>query len=379
MSSPARIENLPKQLEQKWVRILGVDYLHLVLDDGSDLYLTEHGLPFAANLLPENYWTDKDWFHAHSEKLPGSSTLYKIEIKPVGGVSKPIVLKWSRMGQDIPGETEVSDLAGARFNSPFEEFGLVRELRSRTTYGARSVYTHKPLAIYVPRQIVEPERMGRKSYWMKAVQKKHREVALDPKRRYAVIYEWVKGIDAVAAWKAGLMEENNARRLVKRSNREMAEKGFRVRDSKPHHLIVRPAGNNLARDRDGRLLYALVDFELLERTPEHEEKVRALRRRTYLERQAHRFESHEAYQTRLSPVRLMDVDYVFGPVESTGGALWVVGNDPELSDYFLPERWRESPKTNLSSSGNTYETTTKDDIHLVCRVSKVGTIPPTNE
>ena len=34
----------------------------------------------------------------------------------------------------------------------------------------------------------------------------------------------------------------------------------------------------------------------------------------------------------------MGVDYVYGEVESTGGALWVVGRDPVLFDYFLPEK-----------------------------------------
>ena len=34
------------------------------------------------------------------------------------------------MGQDIPGKTEASDLTGAEFNSPFEEFSLLLELRN---------------------------------------------------------------------------------------------------------------------------------------------------------------------------------------------------------------------------------------------------------
>ena len=35
-------------------RVFGVSYRHLSLPGGEDLYVTEHGLPFVENLLPEN-------------------------------------------------------------------------------------------------------------------------------------------------------------------------------------------------------------------------------------------------------------------------------------------------------------------------------------
>jgi len=69
------------------------------------------------------------------------------------------------------------------------------------------------------------------------------------------------------------------------------------------------------------------------------------------------------------------VDFVYGQVESTGGALWVVGRDPVLFDYFLPEKWRRTPRTRLSNEYEIYETVTKDKVHLVWRVSRVGRIP----
>jgi hypothetical protein len=67
-----------------------------------------------------------------------------------------IVVKWSRVGEDIPADTfTLARAINAEFNSPFEEFSLVEELRSGT-YGSRTpwVLAQKPLAIYVP-----PERM----------------------------------------------------------------------------------------------------------------------------------------------------------------------------------------------------------------------------
>lgn len=63
-------ESIFSQFEQvARTRVFGVDYHHLSLPGGDDLYVTEHGLPFIENLLPENFWTDMKWFKEHSEKL----------------------------------------------------------------------------------------------------------------------------------------------------------------------------------------------------------------------------------------------------------------------------------------------------------------------
>ena len=77
------------------------------------------------------------------------------------------------------------------------------------------------------------------------------------------------------------------------------------------------------------MLYGLVDFELLKRTPEREELLRAEKRHDYLVRQAHRFEPHQQFPEELTPVRVMGVDYVYGQVESTGGALLGRGPGPD--------------------------------------------------
>lgn len=358
------------------IKVLGIDYLHLQMDDGSDLYVTEYGLPFLSFLQPHNYWTDKDWFAKHSTKLPGTSAVYKIKTKEINGQSKDVVLKWNRMGQDIPGETRVSDPDNAKFNSPFEEFSLVIELWNTVPDTPEQFRVHKPLAIYVPRKYVEMDRLGRKRYKIEAILKNHKEVMLDPNRHYAVLYEWIEGIDAVEAFKKNVINEKTLRRLLSRSNRELAQIGFRVSDNKPHHIIVNPAhANEIRTDASGNILYALIDFELLERTPQHEEIVRDSRRKSYLTKQAHRFESKGLFPPGLAPVTIMGVDYVVGQVESTGGTLWVVGKDPVLFEYFLPEKWRKTPREKLSVMNQTYDTITKDSIHIVWRVSKVGELP----
>jgi hypothetical protein len=355
------------------IKILDVEYLHLQLADGSDLYVTEYGRPFVKQLLPENHWSDRDWFAANNVKLCGTGSLYRITTKEVAGVSKDIVLKWNRMGEDIPGETQAWGMDTAKFNSPFEEFSLVIEMRNARGGSDGLIRTHKPLAIYVPRKYVEAERMGRKKYLLDVVQRKHDEITLDQNRQYAVIYEWVKGIDAAEAFGEGMIDKEEMRDLTLRSNQEMLDKGFVVRDSKPHHVIVRPRDDGrLAEDKQGDILYALIDFELLERTAEREQSVRASKRKAYLLQQAHRFEATQEFPPGLTQMTILGVDYVYGQVESTGGRLWVVGRDPALFEYFLPEKWRKTPRSKLSESPDAFDTITKDNIHLVWRVSRVG-------
>ena len=362
--------------KQPWIMVFGVQYLHLQLEDGSDLYLTEYGRSFSRHLLPQNHWADQNWVAKNRFRLQGTSVIYKITTKKVAGFSKDIVLKWNRMGQDIPGETEALDMFNAKFNSPFEEFSLVTELRQALSQTAERLYTHKPLAIYVPREYVDAWKLGRQDHIFRRIQESHDEIKLDRHRHYAVIYEWIKGIDAEEALGKGIIDEEAMRQLISRSDQEIRGKGFLVQDSKPSHIIVRPTqAGNFAKDRSGRILYALVDFELLERTPEHEQDVRASHRKVYLSKQAHRFQAKEEFPVHLTPVNIMGADYVYGQVESTDGRLWVVGGDPGLFEYFLPENWRRTPRTKLSNSHETYHTLTKDSINLVWRVSNVGKLP----
>ena len=48
--------------EPEHLSVFGVDYAHLRLHDGGDLYLTEWGRPFASQLLPQSHLADKEWF-----------------------------------------------------------------------------------------------------------------------------------------------------------------------------------------------------------------------------------------------------------------------------------------------------------------------------
>ncbi len=359
-------------------KILGVEYAHLKLKDNSDLYFTSNGLPFIENLKPENFWTDKRWLDKNSKRLSGTGCVYKIKTKKVNGRHKDIVMKWNRMGQDIPGAEECEELMNAEFNSPFEEVSLVMELRSAMRSFSPKTIIHNPLAIYVPTERSELWQTGRKEYKMQYKIKSHKEVVLDITRLYAVIYEWIIGIDATEAFSKKILSEKYMEALTLNAAKRMKKKGFMVRDNKPHHIIVRPQKKErLAKDKKGGILYGLVDFELLERTPVQEKAIKKDKRAEYLKRQRDRFsiEIPNKFHPHLHHINIFGVEYVYGHVESTKGRLWVVGKDPYLFDYFLPERWRQIPRTKISVYSDMYHAVTKDNIHLVWKVSKVGLQP----
>ncbi|OQW96905.1 MAG: hypothetical protein BWK77_03210 [Verrucomicrobia bacterium A1] len=273
------------------LNLLGVDYAHMKTGDGGDLYLTRFGEPFAEHLKPES-WFGPGWFELNREKLEGTSTVYRIRTRPVGGRSKDIVVKWCRVGTEIPMDTfTLTKFVEAEFNSPYEEFALVMEMRADRS--RPRLHTHKPLAIYAPAKRLKLWQTKRDESRMERKKAKFRDVELDIFRQYILIYEWVKGVSLPQAFPptpddaAGRLER--LRRHTDAGVRDLAEKGFQVLDIKPEHLIVRPKpGGSVLRRRDGRIAYALVDFELLQRTPAYERRVAAARRAAYLQHQKDR-------------------------------------------------------------------------------------------
>jgi hypothetical protein len=365
------------------VALLGVEYSHLKTSDGGELYLTEHGRPLWEHLLPEN-WYAREWFVPNRERLVGTSTVYKVPTKPVNGIVLHLVVKWSRVGEAVPLDTlTINRFINAEFNSPFEEFALVMELRAGDGRlpGLR-VRMQKPLAIYVPSERLQLWQTGRSESKIAAKLAKSPGVELDILRQYVVLYGWIKGVDLARAADQLQLEGKKRAELFARAtslaNHELDQKGYRMVDMKPAHLIVRPVPDGrLLRERHGQLAYALVDYELLERTPEHEQAVLRSNRQLYLQHMARRFElaSGKSLPANLKAINLLGVDYIFGHAESTGGLLWVVGKDPDLFNYFVPERWRRTQKKRLSAENQVFYTRTKDNINLVWRVSRIGEMP----
>lgn len=352
--------------------LLGVNFVHLTTADGGDLYLVASELSAAEHLQPEN-WLERRWFDAHAERLRGTSAVYSIATKPLRGESLRLVVKHCRVGQHVPFATLVHDVV-AEFNGPFEEFSLLEETR-RSTRGSAAIELQSPLAIYVPPERMQLWQTGRSEATIASKIARYPGVAIDILRDYILVYRWLEGLDATQAQDAGLLTELDVERLTLRAIRELEDRGYRMLDMKPAHIIVRPdASGTLPRQADGELRYGLVDFELFERTPEHEAEVRELRQRDLLRRQNPEDgdTSDRVLPAHLARCDVLGVDYLFGRVESTGGALWVVAKDPALFDYFLPERWRQTPHIQLDPQHSTFYTSSKDAIQIVWKVSRVG-------
>jgi hypothetical protein len=380
-SVPHDLEKIPGTLNI--IRALHVNYLHIKLANGDDLYLTKYGLPIYKNLMPENYWSDKKWLKNNSIKLSGTSSVYKIKTKEFSGRSREIVLKWNRMGQDVPGEWDIDNSMTTEFNSPFEEFSLLEELRNSRNEFPGIIRTQLPLAIFVPAGKVTLFRLGRKEYQLKKKIKNHLDIKLDFERNYSVIYQWIKGFDAVEAYKKGLLSEEEMGNLTLSVEKDMKKQGYIIKDRKPHHIILKKnKKGNLIKDKNKKLLYAVIDYELLTRTSDREKMIIKLKRQDYLVRQVNRFNisiNNIQIPNYLHKVEFFGTTYISGHVESTNGHLWVVGYDPSLFDYFLPERWEHTPKNKLSDHHQIYHTVTKDKINFVWKSSKVGSKPNKKE
>ncbi|MBI5503275.1 MAG: hypothetical protein HY899_00625 [Deltaproteobacteria bacterium] len=387
-ASSAAFERLPPEMI---VRAFGVTYGHVHSSEGGDLYVTRYGWPFLAQLLPANWYAEQR-YSRQGTALPGSGHVYRVSTQPVAGRSIDIVVKFSRVAREValevastfPDDFPAEIIANARFNSPMEEFGLVMELR-RGAYGPdrRRVLTQRPLAIYAPPEEFELWQLGRDqsrfdAHWHLLAQDQGnapKAIELDIKRVYVLVYEWIKGEDAEEALRSGEISEPECNRLTLAAIHDLRGKGFRVLDNKPKHFILRkrPSDQRIMRRRDGNIVYALVDFELLQRTAEHQSRFKAAQREKYWHLQAHRLEAPApaALPSRLKRTTIFGVDYVFGTTPN-GGKLWVVGYDGELFDYFLPDRWRRTPRTKLSDANEVYHTRTRDGIHVVYRMSRVG-------
>jgi hypothetical protein len=253
------------------VSLLGVEYARLKTQDQGDLYLTRFGLPLRAHLVPEN-WYAPDWFAKRRVRLEGTSMIYRLPTRPVRGHALDLVVRFSRLGQEIPLGTQfLSDNVHAEFNSPFEEFALAMALRDahRGTSLPR-MFTKKPLAIYVPATKLQDWQTGRLESKMAAKRARHPEVKLEKSRLYILLYGWIDGLNAVQAAHALGMSGTATRKFLRdvtlRVIHDLSSHSFRVLDIKPEHVVVRiKPDSSLLRRPSGDLAYALVDYELLER------------------------------------------------------------------------------------------------------------------
>lgn len=376
--------------------------MHTKTSDGGDLYLTRFAEPYQEHFEIEN-WYERNWFDTHKVRLIGTSSVYRVPTKEIAGKSLDLVVKNCRVGEDVPIETHtLQEFCDAEFNSPWEEFSLVMELRDNL-YGPREtrVKTQKPMAIYVPPEKMQAWQSGRSRTKINRIRAKHPGIDLDILKQYKLVYEWIRGNNLLELFETiDINNDEMVRHLSiinAKASGDLNRKGYLMADMKPEHIIIdesdadhiRAIGMSGKRDaaekqvrtvnqliNEGR--YSVIDYELLLRTPQHEEAVKSSRRHSYLDDQKHRFEP-SPLPAHLSYMEILGVPYLFGHAESTGGRLWVVGRNAHLFDYFLPERWRKTPSIRLSQTKEVFYTITKDNIHLVWETSRVGEFPVGDE
>jgi hypothetical protein len=264
------------------ISALGVDYLWLKTPGGGDLYLTRFGRPFKAELDPAN-WHAPDWFSDNRRRLPGTSVIFKLHTRPVRGVSLDIVARYSRVGETVPIDTlTLCRNIHAEFNSPFEEFARVMELRAASALPNRKrILTKRPLAIYAPGERLELWQTGRSESKFEAKLARHPGAGLDILRQYILVYGWIDGLNIrqAADWLCltGARREELLEGATLRAAQDLENYRFRMLDMKPEHVILRVrADGSLLRRQDGELAYGLVDYELLERLPQPERATAAI-------------------------------------------------------------------------------------------------------
>ncbi len=379
------------------VNVLGVVYLHTKTEDGGDLYLTRFAEPHEEHLEIKN-WFEEGWFTKHRVRLLGTSSVYRVPTRRINGTSLDLVVKNCRVGEDVPINTHtLEEFVSAEFNSPWEEFALVMEMGDKQIGQRISwIKVQRPLAIYVPPQRMQLWQSGRSRSRINRIHARHPGIDIDILKQYKLVYEWIRGKNLIEIFELFKLESpdvvHHLKAMQKKAFEDLSKKGYHMADMKPEHVIldeddcrrIEQAGGNgnggAAHQVDMvyRLLnagkYSVIDYELLFRTPEHEDQVKASRRHSYLDDMRDRL-NPIPLPSHLTRTEIFGVPYIFGRAESTGGRMWVVGRNSRLFDYFLPERWRKTPSLSLSEANEVYYTVTKDNIHLVWETSRVGEIP----
>ncbi len=380
------------KLKKTLLNVLGVVYANVKASDGGDFYLTRFAEPNIDHLELSN-WYEPEWFNEYKERLKGTGSVHRVPTKEVHGRQLVLVVKNCRVGEDVPVNTHtLKEFCDAEFNSPWEEFSLVMEMREGT-YGPRTlkIKTQRPLLIYVPPEPMQQWQSGRSRNKINRIRARHPGIDLDILKEYKMVYEWIEGYNLPEIFENIDVTDDerikHLRELNARATSDMQDKGYLVADMKPEHVIISESDTRQIVEIDRapeqlsylyRLVdsgnYSIVDYELLARTPVHEQAVKDSRRHSYLDDMKNRFQP-TGLPVHLNRVEHFGVPYIHGKAESTGGALWVVGENARLFDYFLPERWRKTPSIKLSDMKDVFYTLTKDNIHLVWETSSVGELP----
>lgn len=280
--SEISFDEMPERMR---VRAFGVQYARMADSKGGLLYVTRHGWPWHTHLHPD-VWYANGRYHKEGQRLTGGTgTVYRLMLTEPDEPRVELVVKISRFAEFVPLfmpstlPTNLPDdlAAQATFNSPFEEFGLIEEMR-RGHYGPPGlrILSKRPLAIYCGPARHKLWQLGRTErrfheydQAMRADQadvEEAEQVNLDIERQYIMLFGWVRGENAEDLQIAGELSDEEVEHLTERVNNELARKGFRILDNKPKHFILRRRADGSLARRNGELVYVQVDFELLQRT-----------------------------------------------------------------------------------------------------------------
>jgi len=270
-------------------RVFGVEYAIVPQSDGGELYVSRVAWHWLDYLRAERWW-DTTACAVRGERLTGSTgTVYRARSTPPRLPPRDLVVKFSRVAQDVPlfipdeflDSLPRTAVADARFLSPFAEFGLLHALRENIlNHGPHRLRTKMPLAIYSPPQKYPLWQTGRHADIFRSHQRSMAhdqfenglaQVQLDIERDYLGIFAWIDGIDAEEAFRRGMIDGELLVLLARSSNHALSRLGYRVLDNKPRHLIVRPRPDGTLLQRNGKIIYTMIDFELLQR---HEDTAR---------------------------------------------------------------------------------------------------------
>jgi hypothetical protein len=276
-----------KQVERSMkATVFDVDYNYLNLGPDGDLYVTSFGWPILKCLTPDQWYHNQRFAQVGKRQTDGVGTVYHVPIRNHKNEGTDLIVKFSRFAQctmlyansNMPHNVSNSTVMNAHINSPFEEFSVLLNLRRHgRILGRTSLLTKRPLAIYIPPELYSIDKLGR-SQWrfdrcQDAIRKDQNQmktlvpVHLDIQKDYILLYHWVKGENAQEMHNQGLLSREEVAALTVLADKDIREQGFRVLDNKPQHIILRKRSNGELLRRKGELVYALVDFELLEFKP----------------------------------------------------------------------------------------------------------------
>lgn len=285
-------EEVPRELRRV---VYGVEYAELRDSTGGQLWVTRWGWAHGHRLDPAHWFSDGQYSSRGEHISEATGAVFRVPSIPWHKRPADLIVKFSRVAQNLtlevssqfPGAVPRHIADEATFNDPFQEFGLLRELRN-SRYGPEDwkIRTKLPLAIYSPGRSFAGWQLGRNSDIFGRHQRRLAEdqrgrepgetVGLLPDRQYVYLFQWVRGTDAARLIRAGVLSADQAAALVVEVIGHLAAKGFRILDMKPAHVILRQRSDGRLLTRRGRLVYALVDFEFLQRTEEYEEwRIRA--------------------------------------------------------------------------------------------------------